>query len=301
MKQAVSIEAKARVLDLRRRYSIREVAEQTSMPVGTVKTICSRSGAFRDNERLRALCSLPPIRVSAETLPAAPQMPSQKKVTGDGEIDAVLWLRECISTGQAVMIDLAMQQVKKIKTPLCKLEERYRQMVVQANPGNPFAALGTFGFADLEGLAEKSKEKAALKHEAISRFGDQVFEPTAAEQYCIETLRGVGPDRHGFIDEKASAERFRADHDLVPNTLADCLHELRYWDNLAALRYAFGTGCGDPPQEVNARYSFVFSCMATIRPRSKDEALQVLRWMIEDKQNRFDRKETDAILLNLIS
>lgn len=65
-------------------------------------------------------------------------------------------------------------------------------------------------------------------------------------------------------------------------------------------RYAFGTTDGDPPQEVSARGSFLFSCMATIRPRSKDESLQVLRWMIEDKQNRFDRTHTDAILLNLI-
>jgi hypothetical protein len=199
-----------------------------------------------------------------------------------------------------VLIDLAMQQVKKIKTPLDKLEERYRQLVVQANPGNLFAALGTFGFADLEALAKKSKREAALKHEALSRFGDQVFEPTAAEQYCIDTLQGVGLDRMGFPDEKAAAERFRAHSDMLPNTLADCLHELRYWDDLAGLRHAFGTTYGDPPQEVSARDSFVFSCMATIRPRSKDEAMQVLRWMIEDKQNRFDRTHTDAILLNLI-
>lgn len=300
MKQGVSIEAKAKVLDLRRRYSIREVADQTGLPVGTVKTICSRSGAFRDNERLRAMCSLPPIRVSAETLPAAPTLPQQQKVTGDGEIDAVLWLRECISTGQAVMIDLAMQQVKKIKTPLGELEERYRKLVVRANPGNLFAAMNTFGFADLEMLAEKSKKKAALRHEAYSRFGDRVFEPTAAEQYCIDTLNGVGLDRYGFIDDEAAAERFRADPDMLPNTLADCLHEMRYWDELSSLRYAFGTTDGDPPQEVSARRSFLFSCMATIRPRSKDESLQVLRWMIEDKQNRFDRTHTDAILLNLI-
>lgn len=55
MKQAVSNETKARVVELRRRFSIREVAEQTALPVGTVKTICGRSGMFRDNERLRAL------------------------------------------------------------------------------------------------------------------------------------------------------------------------------------------------------------------------------------------------------
>lgn len=300
MKQGVSPNIRQQVLELRRHNSLSQVAEQTGLPIGTVKTICSRSGAFRDNERLRAMCSLPPIRVSAETLPAAPTMPPQTKVTGDSEIDAVLWLRECISTGQAVLIDLAMQQVKKIKTPLDRLEKRYTQMIVQANPGNPFAALGTFGFADLKGLAEQSKKIAARKHEAFSRFGDQLFEPTDAEQYCIETLQGVGPNRIGFLDEKLAAERFRADPDLLPNTLADCLHELRYWNALSGLRYAFGTGAGDPPAEVSARESFLFACMATIRPRSKEEALQVLNWMIEDRENRFDRNETDAILLNLI-
>jgi hypothetical protein len=83
LKQGVSIEAKARVLDLRRRYSIREVAEQTGMPVGTVKTICSRSGAFRDNQAHRALFCLPLIRESSQTLPAVPDLPPQQRVTGD--------------------------------------------------------------------------------------------------------------------------------------------------------------------------------------------------------------------------
>jgi hypothetical protein len=41
--------------------------------------------------------------------------------------------------------------------------------------------------------------------------------------------------------------------------------------------------------------------LGRIRPRSKEEAVTVLRWMLNDKQNNMDRGEsTDAILLNLI-
>ena len=68
-KHRVSEEQRRKVLDPRRRHSLREVASITGLPLGTVKTIASRSGAFRDNTQQRALFSLPPIRESAETLP----------------------------------------------------------------------------------------------------------------------------------------------------------------------------------------------------------------------------------------
>lgn len=53
MKPPVS--TKAQVLNLRHSHSLREVAAQTGLPLGTVKTICSRSGAVRDNPRHREL------------------------------------------------------------------------------------------------------------------------------------------------------------------------------------------------------------------------------------------------------
>ena len=58
VKQRVSDEQRRQVLDLRRRKSLREVAEATGLPLGTVKTLVSRSGAFRDNEQHRALFPL---------------------------------------------------------------------------------------------------------------------------------------------------------------------------------------------------------------------------------------------------
>ncbi len=299
MKPGVSTDTRRRVLELRRRHSLREVAEQTGLPIGTVKTICSRSGAFRDNEAHRVLFSLPPMRQSAETLPAVPELPPQQRVTGDKEVDAVLWLRQVIGTGQAALIEKAIQAAKQIKTPLDKLEKRYTKILASANPGNPFATLGSINFADLDGLARKSIEKAARKHEARSRFGDDLFADTPAESFCITALHGLKPGKMGFIADADADERFMQHIELLPNTLSDCLREISYWNDLSSLRYS--VEMYDGPPEAYARRCFAFRMLGRIRPRSKDEALTVLRWMLSDKQSNLDRGEdTDSILLNLI-
>lgn len=77
-KQRVSDEQRRLALDLRRRHSLREVAEITGLPLGTVKTLVSRSGAFRDNEQHRAMFTLPPISASTETLPSVPELPRRR-------------------------------------------------------------------------------------------------------------------------------------------------------------------------------------------------------------------------------
>lgn len=300
MKPAVSTDTRQRVIELRRRHSLREVAEETGLPLGTVKTICSRSAAFRDNEIHRALFSLPPIRESKQTLPAVPELPPQRTVTGDKEVDAVLWLREVISTGQAALIEKATEGAKKMKTPLAELEKRYRDWLTANHPGNLFAALSSYDFANLEGLAKKSIKKAARQHEARSRFGDELFSETPAESFCITALHGAEPGRNGFIDDDVADRVFLKHPQLLPNTLSDCLHEIAYWNDLSSLRYSVESYADGPP-EAYARRCFAFRMLGRIRPRSKDEAVTVLRWMLNDKQNNMDRgKDTDAILLNLI-
>lgn len=298
MKQGVSNETRQQVLKLRRSCSLREVAERTGLPVGTVKTICSRSGAFRDNEAHRALFSLPPLKTSSQTLPAVPELPPQRKVTGDKEVDAVLWLREVIGAGQAALIDKAMEGAKKIKTPLKDLEARYTKHLVSTNPGNIFATFASFDFADLEGLAKKSVEKAARQHEALSRFGDDLFAETPAESFCIAALQGVEPGSLGFVDDGVADERFRKYPELLPQTLTDCLHEQDYWRNLYRFRHAVDRDCGDQLPEAYAREQFSFRCLSDIRPRHKEESIAVLRYLAE--HDYMDRTETNDILLNLI-
>lgn len=298
MKPSVSSEIRQQVVELRRRHSLSEVAKLAGLPVGTVKTICSRSGMFRDNEAHRAFFSLPPIKESNQTLPAVPELPPQRTVTGDNEIDAVLWLREVICTGQAPLIEKAMEAAKAIKTPLDQVEKRYQAWLIQTNPGSLFAALASFNFADLKGLAKSSVDKLARQQEARSRLGDDVFAEIPPESFCISALYGIDPDNMGFYDDANVDERFRVHSELMPQTLGDCLYEIAFWRELYYLRNAFD-GCGDSLHEVYAREQFVFRCLGEIRPRSKEESVTVMRWMLEDKNN-FDRSETEAILLNLI-
>jgi len=288
-----------KVLELRRRHSLRQVAELAGLPIGTVKTICSRSGAFRDNQAHRTLFSLPPMQVSESTALAVPTLPPQDALTGDKELDAVLWLREVIKSGRAELIAKAMEAAKRIKTPLKELEARYLKHLVSRNPGNWTVAFQTFGFADLEGLASTSVRKLSNQDEAVSRFGsvEGIGADTPAEQFCIDTLAGLS--RKGTFGEYVIAQvdaRFKACPDLLPNTLSDCLHELVYWRDLYTLRQSHDYG--DPGPQASAREDFAFRCLAHIRPRTKPEAVAVLRYLATSEN--MERNETDAILLNLV-
>lgn len=89
-------EQREQVITLRRKHSLSEVASLAGLSLGTVKAIISRSGLFTDNPRHRAMFTLPPLQSSGETLPAVPELPPQQVVTGDKEIDALLWLRQVI-------------------------------------------------------------------------------------------------------------------------------------------------------------------------------------------------------------
>lgn len=298
-KHRVSDEQRRQVLELRRRHSLREVAEATGLPLGTVKTLVSRSGAFRDNDQHRALFTLPPISTSTETLPSVPELPPQDVVTGDKEVDAVLWLRSIIGTGQAVLIDRAMEGARKIKTPLDVLEKRYRDHLVATNPGHPFAAMSSFGFADLDALAARAIEQHRLRLEGTARFGDALLADTEAEMFCIEAMRGLEQSGPLLDFDKAQvADRFNAHPELLPHTLADCLYELGYWDQLYRLRNAVDRDASDGPAEATAREWFVFGLLAQIRPRDKAEALTVFRYLIASERD--DMAESEAIVFNLI-
>lgn len=299
MKTTLPDQLRRRVIELRRTHSLREVAEMTALPLGTVKTLCSRSGAFRDNPKHRELFTLPTIKASTSTDLAVPELPPQEAITGDKELDALLWLREVISTGQAPLIEKAMIAADRIKTPLADLQKRYTKYITEKHPGSFGAAMSSFGFADLKGLAARSIERLTRQQEANARFDDDLFEDTPAERFCADTLDGLDRGTGWTFDNAEVDARFSECADLLPNTLTDCLHELAYWDNLCSLRTAVeGVGAGDLPAEASARDYFVFRRLARIRARTKDEAIAVFHYLA--KSDRQDEDEANDILLNLI-
>lgn len=246
----------------------------------------------------RALFALPPIVTSGSTDLVVPAIPVQKVVTGDAEVDAVLWLREVIRTGQADLIAKARQAAAKIKTPLKDIEKRYTDHLVRAHPGNWAAAFSSFGFADLDGLADRAIERATRQREARARFGDAIFDDTPAEQFCIEALRRVRKGARGYgLDAAQVDKRFDARPGQRPATLTDCIAELTFWRELYWLRHAVGD-CGDTSDQVTAREDYVFRMMSRIPPRDVDEAAMVFHYLTSN--DGMDRGHTGAIILNLI-
>lgn len=296
MKPSVSTEVKHQVLTLRRSHLLREVAQRVGIPIGTFKALYHRAGLFRDNSKLRELFTLPPIQASSSTELVVPELPPQECVTGDKEIYPVLWLRSVIKTGQANLIQKAMAAAKLVKTPLPELQKRYTKDLISKKPENWVAAMGSFGFADLEELAERSVKKLQLQTEAHARFGERLFVDTPAEEFCVDALAGLKRQRaFGDYDEGHADVRFQSRPDLLPNTLDDCLYELAYRSELYLLRASMDGG--DARLEVNAREWFVFRCLARIRPKSTESAISVFRYLVD--ADRMGDRATDSILLNL--
>lgn len=292
--KTITDQQRGHVLELKRKHSYNEVAAITGLPLGTVRTIVRRSGVLSDNKKHRLMFTLPAIKHSTSTQLAAFVLPPQRTVTGDLEIDAVLWLREVIATGDPLAIDRALQAVANIKTPLAEIEKRYTDHLIKHSNGNVFSTFASFGFADIEGHVKRSKTTARLRHEAAARFGNDPDLMTEAERWVIRVLDGVDVE---LLDSDSSeiANRFKQRPELMPHTLADCLHELSFWDELYLLKQAAD---GEPAQECYERGYFVFELMAQIRPRNREEATAVLRYIIDHE--RKDDRSADAILINLV-
>jgi polyhydroxyalkanoate synthesis regulator phasin len=253
-----------------------------------------------DNTIHRALFSLPPIQLSAETALAVPELPPQRLVTGDKEVDAVIWLREVIGTGQPALIAKAKKAAKKIKTPLKELEKRYSDYLARTSGRNLFATFGAVGFADLDGWEETSIKFAARRQEAHARFGDQLFHNTAAETFSEEALVGVKQGRDEWdLDKTAVETRFDERINQRPATLSDCLAELKFWTDLYWLRNAVDRDCAESGVQAHARKDYAFRCLGRILPRSTEEAHQVLQYLIDD--GAMDWPESRGILMNLMT
>lgn len=293
----------ARAVALRRTRSLRQIAEELGVSLGTVKAWMSRAGVkLGNNEVLRALMTLPPIKASEGTaVVVAPELPAQEAVTGIKDVDAMLWLRAVIATEHPDHIARALEAVKRIKAKPKDLETAY-MMWLRKRQGDMAAVFGSMGFADLEGAAKRATERAAVKAEGLARFGtaEALHADTEAERFCIEVLHGLKwhtePPYYGRYDPAEAAPRFKARPEYLPHTLDDCLFELAYWNDLYRLRRPFDYG--DHAQEVYARDDFIFGELAHIRPRTKAEAIDVLRYLAAEE--RMDRAETPAILENLI-
>lgn len=256
--------------------------------------------SLKNNMKHRKLFSFPPMKRGKQNLPIVPELPIQRVVTGDTEVDAVLWLREMISTGDAGLVEKALEAASRIKTPLKVIESRYGDYLRKTYPDNTLGvALELCNFANLKEHAKSSTEKALRQHEARSRFGDTLFQNTPAEDFCVGALRGLKQVSLGSFDDEEVSIVFRARPELMPHTLSDCIHELRYWDELHWLRNAVSGAADTGTHEGRAREGFIFDLLAEIRPRSRKEAMATFVYL--KKADVGSWLDTDKIVRNLIA
>ena len=293
----------SRVLALRRAQSAKDVATALGLPIGTVKAICSRAGLTRSNPRLREFFQLPePVASHCTEVAMPPDLPEQTTVTGDKDVDAMLWLRRVVETGDADLIAKALEAAKRITTPAKELELRYGRHLAATAGSSFFAALGSMNFANLEGHAKSVIERKRKQRDALARMGgtiEAVFTNTPQEQFCMDTLALVPtveqPWKKPHPDLACAA--FEQQADLVPHTLDDCLYELKFWSDLYWLRSAFPDS-GDHWPEVNARTDYLLWCMGRIKPKTRAEAKDVLAYLVQE--DGLNWTGSDAILENLI-
>lgn len=257
------------------------------------------ASAPRENPAHSALFRLPPTQASAETAIVVPAVPPQEVVTGDLEVDAVLWLRKVISTGNAALIQQAKAAALQIGTPLGELEKRYVAHLARTKPGNFAVALASFGFADLDSLAMTAIEQDKRRREARARFGDAIFDDTPAEQFCEQALAGLESVKPWYeLNAEQVDARFDAMLEQRPGTLMQCVSELTFWSDLYWLRRAVDIDCLDSSTPVNARQDYVFRLLCRIPPRDADEAADVFRYLTSN--DGMDRSHSGSIILNLI-
>ncbi|WP_325436019.1 hypothetical protein [Pseudomonas nitroreducens] len=242
---------------------------------------------------------LPSQQLTETTVPVIQELPVQQDVTGDKELDALLWLHAVIDTGQPGPIATALEAAKRINTPLKVLAKRYADHLAKTTGNSLAAAFASFGLDDLEGQAKKALEKAQRRTEAEARFpGDTIWRDTEAEVFCVHALRRLKGAKSTIGQDSAKvAERFKNHPEQLPGTLDACLLELRYWNRLYWLRQSLGGGDGAP--EATAREWFVMELLAEIPPRSYEESARVLDWM-EERAEAFSGDEERVIFKNLL-
>ena len=92
-----------------------------------------------NNKELRSLFVLPPVQTSTSTALATVETPAPKNETGDREIDAVLWLQDCVRTGEEALSPMPIDRAKavaEVATVLvnsAKVEVDYLKVTKQSN------------------------------------------------------------------------------------------------------------------------------------------------------------------------
>jgi hypothetical protein len=249
------------------------------------------------NPEHRRLFAIPHPKPSDSTALAVPQLPEARTVTGDREVDAMLWLKEVCQTARDVaIVDRALEAAAKIQTPAKAIEDRYVAWLRLQPELHPLQiAFASIGIADIERHAETARERIAKHAEGMAAFGsyEVAMNDTPAERMVFET---VGAVLDGEELWRAKSDRLGAlfTESVNPATLTECMAELRYWQWLHDIRWRMGQT--EHPDEfqgdddrIDARRWFVEGLLTELAPVDRAEAIHVadgLKSVVDEAERR---------------
>lgn len=279
----------------------------------------------KDNQEHKALFSIPAAVACAAPANIKP-LPEQRKITGHKQTDAYLWVLEVIRLNEPAHLDAAEEALKKIKITPKEAEERYSRYLL-ANGADPFqVAFGTIGMDNPARAIQNARESIKKAAGVRATFGsyEAAMEDMEAERviksspkFIDDYLWGwtvaekkaghIGGDRMFEIDDQRRnyVDGYR---DVLPepHTLSDVVSEFAYWDwlysarNAAAKELGYEFGYSEHHQSVYDRERYLEKMLATIKPVTRTEAVEVCRWVLGNERLNDLGEVTNAIILNLV-
>ncbi|EBQ6225640.1 hypothetical protein [Salmonella enterica] len=298
-------EMKENIIRLKRSgMGYKAISRETEININTVKSICRRSGLFCDNPEHSALFTIPELKYSTE-LAMIKSLPPQQVITGHKQTDAYLWVLEVIKTGEPAHIAAAEEALKKLTITPKEAKERYTRYLQQNGAGwtTVFSTMWLDNPSHYINSAKAQREEAA-RVRGVFGTHEAVFDPVPAE-CLIESKYGPYGEIYCDVMVEGDGEFIYTDVLPAPYTLSDVVREFQYWDWLSRMRVAAYKELH--PDEYAWESSHIWdrerwleNQLEIIRPVSREEALNVLRWYLEFPDFESSGRRQDGVYLNLI-
>ncbi|MFV8927723.1 helix-turn-helix domain-containing protein [Serratia fonticola] len=278
-----------------------------------------------DNLTHKALFTIPAPSYGTALATTKP-LPPQRVITGHKQTDAYLWVLEVIRLNEPAHLQAAEDALKKLKITPKQAQERYSDYLMKSG-ADPFQiAFGTMSMDNPQGCIDGARRNIDKASQVRATFGsyEAALENTQAEALMLADGLGDIYESGYFWNEKELAENCMygdrinetskqrkeiskgfVDQLPQPATLSDVVREFQYWDWLYTMRdsaekelgYEYANGertC------INDREEYLETLLSKIKPSTRQEAIEVCKWIL-DEDRFMDRGDlTDSIFLNLV-
>lgn len=278
-----------------------------------------------DNIEHKALFTIPEPSYSNIVALRKP-LPLQRKITGHKQTDAYLWVLEVIRLNEPAHLQAAEDALEKLTITPKEAQKRYSEHLMKSGAHAFQVALGTMSMDNPAGAikAARAAIEQASKVRAIFGSYDAAMDNVPAEDLMLVGKVGEAYSVYwGWTEQEIAEECVQGQRctdideqrkDIskgfvsqlpAPTTLSDVVREFQYWEWLYRMRntaekemgYQYADG---GRSHISDREDYLEPLLSTIKPVSRQEAIEVSKWVL-DGHRFMDRGElTEAIILNLV-